>query len=134
MIRIRIERSLIGHHPVTNFGFSNGPLMMNFMALSQNTFSPKTRFSKPEVLPVTHRVNWKWLIINESVICFTTGMRKMCFPRKIAFDQHDFIDATDFYLRRRILKMRRWMARKSVEPIRKYISSIMKFYYAFIAW
>ena len=61
-------------------------------------------------------------------------MRKMCFPRKIAFDQHDFIDATDFYLRRRILKMRRWMARKSVEPIRKYISSIMKFYYAFIAW
>ena len=40
------------------------------------------------------------------------SMRKMCFLRKIAFDQFDFIDATDLSLCRRIKKA--WVVDKKI--------------------
>ena len=93
-----IHRSPPGNH----FWFFKWAINDEFYGFESKHIFSQNPILKPEVLPVTHRVNWKWLIINESLIWFTTGMRKMCFPRKIAFDQYDFIDATDFYLRRRM--------------------------------
>ena len=112
MIRIRIERSWIGHHPVTSFGFSNRPLIMILIIKHFYGFESKHIFSQNSFFKTgSTSGQWQseleWLIINHSLIWV---WEKCVFSEKSHLI--NFIDATDLSLCRRIKNA--WVVDKKI--------------------